>query len=236
MLIAGRARRVMAELDGAAAEIDGLRGLWRGRVRIGALFPAGDVDVPDIVARFSHTYPGIEVGLHEGIAADMVERLATGDLDAAFCLTDGDVPGSLAVHPLGQEEVIAAFAPSRAPRTRSVALADLGGRPLIALRRGSTVTGALERRMTAAGHDLRLALESGDPFFLRSLAARGFAPAVLPRSITSVDGPPIELRRFRPPIMLSVVLAWRPQREISPAARALVDFVLDEVVTAQDAR
>ena len=85
-VIARRARRVMAELDGAAAEIDELRGLWRGRVRIGALHPAGDLDVPGIVARFSHEYPGIEVGLHEGIATDMFERLTTGDLDAAFCL------------------------------------------------------------------------------------------------------------------------------------------------------
>ena len=226
-VIARRARRVIAELDGAAAEIDELRGLRRGRVRIGALHPAGDLDVPGIVARFSHEYPGIEVGLHEGIAADMFERLATGDLDAAFCLAGGDVPHQLAVRRLSQDEVIAAFAPRRAPRTRSVALADLAERPLIAMRRGSAITGALEERMTAAGHDLHLALESGDPFLLRSLAARGFATAILPRSITALDGPPIEVRSLRPPIVLPVVLAWRPQRDVSPAARAFVDYVHD---------
>ncbi len=83
--------------------------------------------------------------------------------------------------------------------------------------------------MTAAGHDLHLALESGDPFLLRSLAARDFATAILPRSITTLDGPPIEVRSLRPPIVLPVVLAWRPQRDISPAARAFVDHVLEEV-------
>ena len=61
-VIARRARRVMSELDGAAAEIDELRGLRRGRVRIGALLPAGDLDVPGIVARFSHRYPGSRSG------------------------------------------------------------------------------------------------------------------------------------------------------------------------------
>ena len=125
--------------------------------------------------------------------------------------------------------MIAAYAPQRAPRTRSVTVADLGSRPLIALRRGSAITHALEERVTAAGHDLHLALESGDPFLLRSLAARDFATAILPRSITTLDGPPIEVRSLRPPIVLPVVLAWRPQRDISPAARAFVDFVLEEV-------
>jgi LysR family transcriptional regulator, transcription activator of glutamate synthase operon len=234
-VIAGRARRVLAELDAAVAEIDQLRGVRRGRVRIGALFPAGGLDVPGIVARFSHAYPGIEVGLHEGIAADMLERLTTGDLDAAFCLAGAEVAHQLAIRRLSQDEVVAAFAPDRAPRTRSVTLADLGRRPLIAMRRGSAITRALEERCTATGLDLHLALESGDPFLLRSLAARGFATAILPRSITDLDGPPIEVRSLRPAIVLPVVLAWRPQRDVSPAARAFVDFVLDEVERGPDA-
>jgi LysR family transcriptional regulator, transcription activator of glutamate synthase operon len=234
-VIARRARHVTAELDGAVEEIDELRGLRRGRVRIGALLPAGDLDVPGILARFRHAYPGIQVGLHEGIAADMFDRLATGDLDAAFCLTAGDVPNQLAVRSLSQEEVIAAFAPRRAPRARSVAIADLAQRPIIAMRRGSAITRALEDRLTAAGHDLHLALESGDPFLLRSLAARDFATAILPRSITTLDGPPIEVRSLRPPLRLLVVLAWYPQRDISPAARAFVDFVLEAVANEPDA-
>jgi DNA-binding transcriptional LysR family regulator len=182
-----------------------------------------------VLARFSHSHPGIEVGLHEGVASDIFERLTIGDLDAAFCLQGGDVPHQLTLRQLSRDEVIAAFAPERAPRTRYVPIADLVQRPLIAMRRGSAITSALEERVNAAGHTLHLALESGDPFLLRSLAARDFATAVLPRSITTLDGPPIEVRSFRPELHLPVVLAWRQQREISPAARAFVDFVLEEI-------
>jgi DNA-binding transcriptional LysR family regulator len=235
-MIARRARRILAELDDAVAEVDELRGVSRGRVRIGALLPAGDLDVPGILALFSHAFPGIEVGLYEGTAADMFERLATGDLDAAFCLSDGEIPHHLEARRLSDDEVIVAFAPHRAPRARSVPLADLGPRPLIAMRRGSTITHALEDRFTAAGRDLHLALESGDPFLLRSLAARDFATAILPRSITTLDGPPIEIRSLRPPIVLPVVLAWRTRRDVSPAARAFIDFVLAEVPTGPEAR
>jgi LysR family transcriptional activator of glutamate synthase operon len=227
-VIARRARDVLAKVEGAVAEVDELRGLRRGRITIGALLPAGGLDVPGIVARFSHAHPAIEVGLHEGIAADMLDRLTTGDLDAAFCLSGGHIPPRLTARELSEDEVIAAFAPHRAPRTRTVSLADLLQRPLIAMRRGSTMTSAVEARFAAAGHELRLALESGDPFLLRSLAARDFAAAILPRSITGLDGPPIEVRSLRPPLRLPVVLAWHPRRDASPAARAFLDFVLDE--------
>ena len=70
-VVAARARRVFAELDGAREEVDELRGVLRGRIRIGALLPAGDVDVPGLLAHFSRAHPGVEVDLYEGIADDM---------------------------------------------------------------------------------------------------------------------------------------------------------------------
>ena len=68
-----RARRVLAEVEAARAEVDELRGVLRGRIWVGALVPAGELDVPGLLARFSREHPGIEVGLREGIAADMLQ-------------------------------------------------------------------------------------------------------------------------------------------------------------------
>src|SRR6266542_4886118 len=61
--IAARARRVLAEVDGARQEIDELRGVVRGRIWVGALLPAGELDVPRLLARFSRAHPGVEVSL-----------------------------------------------------------------------------------------------------------------------------------------------------------------------------
>jgi DNA-binding transcriptional LysR family regulator len=46
LVVARRARHVMEQLDGAVADVDALRGLLRGRIRVGALLPAGDVESP----------------------------------------------------------------------------------------------------------------------------------------------------------------------------------------------
>ena len=83
LVIAARARRVLAEVDGARQEVDELRGVLRGRIWIGPLLPAGDIDVPGLLARFSRAHPDVEVGLREGVAADMLRFLAADELDVA---------------------------------------------------------------------------------------------------------------------------------------------------------
>ncbi|HZC14809.1 MAG TPA: LysR family transcriptional regulator [Thermoleophilaceae bacterium] len=230
--IAARARRVLAEVDGARAEVDELRGVLRGRIWIGPLVPAGDVDVPGLLARFSQAHPGVEVGLREGIAADMLRLVAADELDAAFCLLAGDIPDELAVEPLSHDEVVAAFAPDGAPPAPHMDVADLARHQIVAPRRGSAITTALDRRFADAGERLRLALESGDPFLLRSLAARGFATAILPRSLTALEGPALEVRSLHPTVQLPVALVWRRERNAPPAARTFIEFVRRETAIA----
>jgi LysR family transcriptional regulator, transcription activator of glutamate synthase operon len=225
LAIAARARRVLAEVDGAREEVDELRGVLRGRIRIGPLLPAGGVDVPGLLARFSQAHPGVEVSLREGVAADMLRFLAADELDAAFCLLAGTIPDELAVERLSQDEVVAAFAPDHAPPAPRVTVADVARRPIVAPRRGSAITSVLDERFAAAGEPLRLALESGDPFLLRSLAARGFATAILPRSLTALEGPPLAVRSLDPAVELPVALVWRRDRDAPPAARAFIEFV-----------
>lgn len=230
--IAARARRVLAEVEGARAEVDELRGVLRGRIWIGPLLPAGDLDVPGLLARFRQAHPGVEVGLREGIAAEMLRLLAADELDAAFCLLAGEIPDELAIEPLSHDEVVAAFAPDRAPAAPHVNVADLAQHQIIAPRRGSAITTVLDQRFADAGEPLRLALESGDPFLLRSLAARGFATAILPRSLTALEGPALEVRSLHPAVQLPVALVWRRERNAPPAARTFIEFVRREAATA----
>lgn len=230
-VIAARANRVFAEVNGAREEVDELRGVLRGRIWIGALLPAGDIDVPGLLARFSQAHPGVEVGLREGVADDMFRSLAGDELDAAFCLLAGEPPNELTAERLSHDEAVAVFAPDHAPPARHVTVADLGQQTIISMRHGSAITHVLGLRFAEAGQPLHLALESGDPFLLRSLAARGFATAILPRSLTALDGPAIEVRSLRPAADLPVALLWRRERTLPPAARTFIDYVRHETAT-----
>ena len=225
--IAARARRILAEVDGARAEVDELRGVLRGRVWVGPLMPAGDIDVPGLLARFSSAHPGSRSASARASRPTCCE-LAADELDAAFCLVAGEVPDQFAVEPLGHDEVVAVFAPGLAPPGDHVTVDDLVQHRIVAFRRGSANTAALEKRFADAGEALRLSLESGDPFLLRSLAARGFAVAILPRSLTALAGPTVEVRSLYPVARLPVALLWRRRRNLPPAARAFIAFVRRE--------
>jgi LysR family transcriptional regulator, transcription activator of glutamate synthase operon len=219
-----RARRILAEVEGARHDIDELRGVVRGRIWVGPLLPAGDLDVAGLLAGFSLDHPGVEVALREGVASDMLSLLAADELDVAFCLVAGVISEEFAVEPMSREEVVLAYAPDQAPSANRIGMAELRRRPLVAPRRGSAIASVIERLFADAGEPLQLTLESGDPFLLRALAARGFAVAVLPRSLTLLDGPDIEVRPFDPPVHLPVALVWRRDRALSPAARTFVRF------------
>jgi LysR family transcriptional regulator, transcription activator of glutamate synthase operon len=226
--VAARARTVIAEVDGVRGEIDELNGLIRGRISIGALLPGGKLDVPQLIGRFTEAHPGIEVDLHEGTAGDMMRALDEDEVHAAFSLLAGPLPEGLVAERLSEEELVAAFAPGRAPKRGRLAAADLRDYPIVMPRSGSATKRVADEFFASAGEPRHLALESGDPYLLRCLVAGGFGAAILPRSITAREGPRIEVRGLRPSIRLPVMLVWRERRHISPAARAFIEFARAE--------
>jgi LysR family transcriptional regulator, transcription activator of glutamate synthase operon len=225
-----RARAALAEADGLSGEIDELRGLARGTIAIGALLPAGPLDLPALLAEFNRRYPGIEIEFREGTTADMTAHLERGELDAAFVLESRPQPPGLGRLPLSQAEMVLAMSPAHPLAAKSpLPIARLDGENLIAFRHGSSVRHAMDQALERAGAVPRIALEGSDLLLIRALAAQGFGVAVLPRSFAELEGPPLSIRPLRPAIRLPVVLLWREGSSHSPAARAFLDFVAGSV-------
>jgi DNA-binding transcriptional LysR family regulator len=206
-------------------ELDELHGLVRGRIAIGALLPAGGIEVTTLLARFTQAHPGIEVGLREGTAADMLDLIESDQLDAAFSLVYDELPEQLEAMRVSEEEVVVAYTPGTGPERASVSVRDLAELPLATPRSGSAIKRAVDDLFADAGLSMRLSLESGDPYLIRCLVSDGFGAAVLPASITRREGPPVETRPLRPAVRLPVNLIWRRARHQSAAAAAFIDFV-----------
>jgi LysR family transcriptional regulator, transcription activator of glutamate synthase operon len=222
--VAARARRVLAEVDGVREEVDDIQGLVKGRITIGALLPAGSLDVPALLAGFSHAHPGVDVALREGTAGDMLRHLARDEIDAAFSLLAAEPPESLVVEEISVDELVAAFPPGTAPGRGPVSAAALRRNVVLTPRSGSAIRTALDDFFARAGSSVHVSCESGDPFLLRCLVATGFGTAVLPRSLIEREGPPVDVRALRPAVRLPVTLLWRRDRRLSPAARAFVEY------------
>jgi LysR family transcriptional regulator, transcription activator of glutamate synthase operon len=226
--VAARAREVLDQVDGLRQEVDELQGLVRGEVGVGATLPAGEIDVPSLLVAFSEIYPGIEVDLQEGTAADMLGYLAEGRIDAAFSLLAEDPPDEIEVAPLSEEEIVAAFPAGAGPDRDRVTPAELSRHSLITPRSGSAIKQSVDEIFARAGKTLAVSLESGDPFLLRCLVSTGFGAAILPKSVVVREGPPVDIRSLRPAVRLPATLIWRRGRHQTPAARAFIDFAIAE--------
>lgn len=227
--VAARARGVLDQVGVLRQEVDELRGLVRGELAVGATLPAGQIDVPSVLVRFSEAYPGIEVELQEGTAGDMMGYLLDGRIDVAFSLLANEPPPEVAVERLGEEEVVAAFPAGKGPERERVTAAELSRHSLITPRSGSAIKQAVDEFFARAGKTMDISLESGDPFLLRCLVSAGFSAATLPTSLTRREGPPIDVRGLRPAVRLPATLIWHGRRHQTPAARAFIDFIRAEV-------
>ncbi len=190
-----RASAVLAEADGIAGELDDLRGLVRGTILIGALLPAGPLDLPALLAEFSRRYPGIEIEFREGTSAYMREQLAAGELDVAFVLEAEPQPPELGRLELSEAEMVLAMSPSHPLAAKApLPIEKLDGENLIAFRRGSSVRLALDRALDRVGAKPRIALEGlrpvADPRPRRAGIRRLGAPALVRRVPGSAPGDP----------------------------------------------
>src|SRR5947209_3347998 len=109
-LVVTRARAIFGEADAMVEEVDELRGLVRGRVAVGALLFGGELDIPALLARFTETYPRVEVGLREGTAQRMLDMLEDGSIDVAFAL-EAAAPEQVDRLELSSEELVVVMGP-----------------------------------------------------------------------------------------------------------------------------
>jgi DNA-binding transcriptional LysR family regulator len=227
-LVLARARQALAETEALRREVEELRGLVRGTVGVGALRPAGEVDVPALLAEFNRRHPGVEIQFREGTVAEMIAHLRAGEIDASFALEAAPVPADLEWLPLSSEELVVAMSPAhRLAGPGPIAYAELDGAELIAFRRGSAVRAAMDEALEAAGARPRILLEGSNEMLVRAMISQGLGVGIVPRTVAELAGPPLAVRSLRPRISLAVGLMWRRQRAHSPAVRAFLNFVAE---------
>ena len=239
-VLLGRADLAERQLAAAREEIDQLRGLTRGSVRAGAIHWLRPFDLPGLLTGFHEAFPGIDVGLWEENADVMFEQLRSGELDIVFSNVSADdhVPPALAQRIVVREALVVGVAPTDPlARRKRISLTSLADRTLVAFRPGSAFRRTMDQALEIAGVAPRVAFESSDLITVRELAARGLGVAIIPRSLATAAGPPLQVLEISPRTLdRRVGLTWRSDGSPAPAARAFVEFTLDWIEPAESGR
>ena len=226
-LLVARARRVLAEVDAAQAEMEALRGVQSGHVSVGAMHTMGPVDVSLVLAIFHERHPGVELTVREQSSEELAEMLRADEIDLAFLsVTERIESHGLGLQQLVSEEIVAVL-PSdhRLAKRRRIRMDELSDEEFISYREGSRLREVLVSAGRDAGYEPHVTLESNESQRIRRLVARGLGVAILPRS--DAVGPGAEIAAvslISPGLTRDITLAWREGRRHAPAAAEFLEL------------
>jgi DNA-binding transcriptional LysR family regulator len=222
-----RARRILAEVDAARAELEQLSGMQTGRVTVGVMHTMGPVDVSVALAIFHARHPGVELTVREESSEELAEMLRADELDLAFL----SVTERIESHGLGLQQLVAEELVAVLPRRhrlggrRRVRMAELADDEFVSYREGARLRELLVLAGREAGFKPQVKLESNDSRRIRRLVAQGLGVALLPRSDAEGPGADVAvLRLVGPRLTRDITLAWREGRRHAPAAAEFLEL------------
>ena len=219
-LLLARARRILADVSAAHAEIEALKGMEVGRVNVGTLHTMGPVDISLALAVFHRRHPGVELTVREQSSAELAQMLRDDALDVAFLSVTEEVES----HGLGLTELVSeglvAVLPEghRLAGRRRLRMRELEREEFISFREGARLRELLISAGRAAGFEPRIKLELNESQRIRRLVARGMGVAILPHSDAEAPGAKVAVAALTDPSLTrEITLAWRRDRWQPPA-------------------
>lgn len=181
-----RARVILRQVD---RDLEQVRRIGRGEeglLNVGIVSSAIPLGPIENVQEFRALYPLVEVRLHEGFTADMMRRVAEGDLDVATVRDPDDMPGTKTTVLL--TEPFVAVLPVGHPLAESDTVdgAALAPEPLVFFprRAGQRAYDLNLQPMTAAGVRPRIVQEASTWTTVIRLVGAGLGVTVAPLSAT----------------------------------------------------
>src|SRR5215211_1290764 len=223
-LLLGHADALSERLRVADAQLAGRR---EAKLAVGAFASAMATVVPDAVARWRESAPGVAVEAIELSSADAAAGVGEGRLHVAACFEDAaaephEHPGTRR-HELAREPMDAAVGPGhRLARRRRIPLSALAGETFVAPSREHLV----RRACVAAGFEPRIDYVTRDPLAIRGLVAAGLAVTLTPRLLAGqLDG--LRTIRLSGDAPSRRLYALTPDVGARPRALAFVDALTE---------
>lgn len=225
-----RTREIMRRVASTQAEMRERGHLYGGRVSIGAPASVGECLLPEALGAFHHTYPTLELRVHEGNTPTLMGLLGNGEIDLAI-VTLPIREQSLDVTPLFSERLVVVVHKNHPLARRSaVQMAELQPESFLLYSPGGFVREATLRACRRANFVPKVLLDSGSMELLLRMTEAGLGLTVLPP--LAIKGRP-QLKGLEliseTDLSRTMALISREGRELTPAARRLREFLEDHL-------
>lgn len=235
--LARHAEGILARMESAETEVAAIAGGRGGRLRVASFPTAGATLMPQAVAAFTASHPGVEITLAEGEPEEIAPRLRAGEFDLVLLYEFEGVGERLGAgmrrFELLEDPLYLAL-PEAHPlaRRKQVQLEHLSEESWIQTSAATPCARHVVRSCHAAGFEPRVSFESDDYQTVQGLVAAGVGVGLIPQLALSAVRSDIRVRALHPqsPVR-KVFAATRRGAAVTPAVATMLD-VLREVAAA----
>ncbi len=219
------AEQILADLHQAQLEMDELKGLRKGEVRIGIPSMLGSYYFPELLMAFKSRYPELKLTVEEAGTRDIQRLLDTGELDLGIIVRD-QLSEHLESELFLREEMVVCVAPDhRFAKQQRIELDELFAEPLVLFKPGYFHREFIDRLAFDSGNSLQVEFETNLISLIRSIVRKGFGVTTFLKMVVD-DDPTLLARSFAEPVWLDLCIAWKRDRYLSHADRQFVQFLI----------
>ncbi len=222
------ARAILSAVESAKHEITERGTLARGQASLGAPATVSTHLLPARLTRFQKQYPGLEVTLREAGTDTLLRLIADNQLDLAIASIE-IVPDYIECAPFREEDYVLAVGQQHALfKRKTTRLADLSAEAFILFPEGYQLREVTLAACRAAGFEPKVALDGGAMQSALEFVAAGLGVALVPELALQGRRDIHAVRVSDQPLRRALGLVWRKGHYLSPAARALRDFLIEK--------
>lgn len=223
-------RDLFSTLSNLEMKISDLKGMKRGRLRLGVITTA-KYFAPEVLGEFSLLYPGIDVALKVTNRERIIERMRNNEDDLYIM---GQAPSEemeVESFPIAPNPLVV-MAPRYHPLVgqKKIPLKRIAEEPFILREPGSGIRDATLRAFDSMGLRPRVRMELGSNEAIKHAIVGGLGLSVLSLhtlTLEGIEGPVALLDVQGFPIIRQWYLVYPKGKELSLVARAFLEFALN---------
>lgn len=227
-ILSQTAQRILYELAEVRVALDELAGLQRGEIRVGVVQTVNAYLIPEVVAEFKNTYPGIQIQVDELPAEAIEQGLLNGDLQVGLSFIPTNTP-HLATEILFEEELLL-IVNSRHPLATypTLNVQDLAETEMVLLSQAYCTRRLWDKYAQEADLRSQVAIEMNTISSVLNTVAQTSLVTILPRLALANTHVPnlVGISLHNPNPRRTVGLIWRDGGYRCQASQAFAEMIL----------
>ena len=219
-------RRLLHEYGSLEGQVQRMKGLESGLVRIGTFASVAINILPDIFARLKREYPGIEYELLLGDYKEIEAWLDEGRVDCGFLpLPVASASGLRSLELIRDEYKLVLPQGHPLAEKEAVEIEELNGIPFLLLEHGgkTEVSDLLQSYRVKPD----IAFTTWEDFAIMAMVEKGLGVSILPDMILRRIPYNLEIRPLKVPYYRTIGLVFKDKKDLTPAVQKFVEYLSD---------